>query len=65
MTSSPAREIMGTPEVVKPGQKVSLPPAASVFVYHNFSGETPVPGLTTVPEKLQPPVGPTFWASGS
>src|SRR6266851_4590722 len=41
--------------------QVSLPHAASVFVYHNFSGETPVPGLKTVPENLQPPVGPTFW----
>jgi cytochrome d ubiquinol oxidase subunit I len=41
--------------------QLSLPNAASVFVYHNFSGETPVPGLKTVPPSLQPPVGPTFW----
>ena len=41
--------------------QVSLPHAGSVFVYHNFSGETAVPGLKTVPQSLQPPVGPTFW----
>ncbi len=41
--------------------QLSLPHAASVFVYHNFSGQTPVPGLKTVPANLQPPVGPTFW----
>jgi cytochrome bd ubiquinol oxidase subunit I len=32
-----------------------------VFVYHNFSGEDAVPGLRTIPERLQPPVGPVFW----
>jgi cytochrome d ubiquinol oxidase subunit I len=41
--------------------QLTLPHAASVFVYHNFSGETAVPGLKTVPQNLQPPVGPTFW----
>jgi cytochrome d ubiquinol oxidase subunit I len=41
--------------------QLSLPHAASVFVYHNFSGEDAVPGLRTIPERLQPPVGPVFW----
>jgi cytochrome d ubiquinol oxidase subunit I len=41
--------------------QITLPHAASVFVYHNFSGEDAVPGLDTVPTALQPPVGPTFW----
>lgn len=41
--------------------QVSLPNAASVFIYHNFSGNNTVPGLKTIPENLQPTVGPTFW----
>jgi cytochrome d ubiquinol oxidase subunit I len=41
--------------------QVSLPHAASVFIYHNFSGQDAVPGLKTVPANLQPTAGPTFW----
>jgi cytochrome d ubiquinol oxidase subunit I len=41
--------------------QLSLPHAASVFVYHNFSGQDPVPGLDTIPKNLQPPVWSTFW----
>jgi cytochrome bd ubiquinol oxidase subunit I len=41
--------------------QISIPHAASVFVYHNFSGEDAVPGLSTIPKALQPPVWSTFW----
>ena len=40
---------------------LSIPHAASVFVFHNFSGTTPVPGLTQFPKSMQPPVWPTFY----
>jgi cytochrome d ubiquinol oxidase subunit I len=41
--------------------QLTLPDAASVFVYHNFSGDMAVPGLKTVSRDLQPTVAPTFW----
>ena len=41
--------------------QLSLPNAASVFVYHNFSGQDAVPGLKTVPGNLQPTAWPTIW----
>lgn len=41
--------------------QLSLPHAASVFIYHNFSGKDAVPGLDTIPKNLQPPVWSTFW----
>jgi cytochrome d ubiquinol oxidase subunit I len=40
---------------------LSLPHMASVFVFHNFSGSTPVPGLKAFPKSMQPPVWPTFY----
>jgi cytochrome d ubiquinol oxidase subunit I len=41
--------------------QLTLPHAASVFVYHNFSGTDSVPGLKTIPRNLQPNVAATFW----
>jgi cytochrome d ubiquinol oxidase subunit I len=40
---------------------LGIPHAASVFVFHNFSGNTPVPGLKLFPKSMQPPVWPTFY----
>ncbi|HEX4430831.1 MAG TPA: cytochrome ubiquinol oxidase subunit I [Frankiaceae bacterium] len=40
---------------------LSIPHAGSVFVYHNFSGTTPVPGLKSFPKDLQPSVWATFY----
>jgi cytochrome d ubiquinol oxidase subunit I len=40
---------------------LSIPHAGSVFVFHNFSGTTPVPGLSLFPKSMQPPVWPTFY----
>ncbi|MDX6256931.1 MAG: cytochrome bd ubiquinol oxidase subunit [Frankiales bacterium] len=40
---------------------LSIPHAGSVFVFHNFSGTTPVPGLNQFPRSMQPPVWPTFY----
>ncbi|MGX7678591.1 cytochrome ubiquinol oxidase subunit I [Jatrophihabitans sp. DSM 45814] len=40
---------------------LSIPHAASVFVFHNFSGTTPVPGLKSFPPSLQPSVWATFY----
>jgi cytochrome d ubiquinol oxidase subunit I len=41
--------------------QLAIPHAGSVFVFHNFSGTTPVPGLDSFPTANQPPVWPTFW----
>jgi cytochrome d ubiquinol oxidase subunit I len=41
--------------------QLAIPHAGSVFVFHNFSGTTPVPGLDSFPTDGQPPVWPTFW----
>ena len=40
---------------------LSIPHAVSVFVFHNFSGTTLVPGLTQFPKSMQPAVWPTFY----
>jgi cytochrome d ubiquinol oxidase subunit I len=41
--------------------QLTLPHAASVFVYHNFSGNQAVPGLKNFPQNQQPTAWPTFW----
>jgi cytochrome d ubiquinol oxidase subunit I len=41
--------------------KLSIPHAGSVFVYHNFSGTTPIPGLKSFPKDMQPSVWATFY----
>ncbi|MCW2523148.1 MAG: cytochrome bd ubiquinol oxidase subunit [Frankiales bacterium] len=41
--------------------RLSIPHAASVFIYHNFSGTTPAPSLTAFPKSQQPSVWATFY----